>query len=474
MSTDAIEHPTRTEAGSATLGSMNTHKPAPQVPSPPPAARGYGGLWRNVPRELGFLLLTLPIALTGFTIMVSLFSAGLGMIALVVGIFVVVASLYVARGFGLLELLRLRAAGHPSIAAPEWPRAGGDAGFWRTALGPVANGHYWTYLLHGLVINPIVSIVSWTVTVTWLATGVGGVSYWFWARFIPEGDPDRFWLSGVVFEFFFPGRLLGVDRFTSDALFNLVAGVIFVVTLPFITRWLTLLHHVIARGLLSRWQSDDLRREVAALDASRGAALQAEDQSVRRLERDIHDGPQQRLVRLQMDLAAAERRLDTEPDAARILIGEARQQAQASLEELRALSRGFAPPILGDRGLVSAIESLATVSSIPVTVHSSLAPRLRLPAEIERNGYFVAAELITNASKHSGASTVTVDVSMHPAEFGQLLTVTVSDDGIGGAHLTSGHGLQGLRDRLHGLRGTLTIDSPAGAGTRATASVPFA
>lgn len=472
MSTDYLEHDTRPGAMSGTLGTMEA---APPAPRPAPATRrGYAGLWRGVPRELGFLLLTMPIAIVGLSVLSAVFFTGTGLLAAFVGIFVVVAALYVARAFGALELVRLRAAGVPRIAEPEWPKAGAGAGFWRTTLGPLADGHYWTYLLHGLVINPIVSIVTWTVSITWLATGLGGVTYWFWSRFIPDGDPDRFWLSGAIFEFFVPGQQLGVDRDVADSVFNLVVGAIFLATLPFITRGLTLLHHTIARGLLSRWHSDDLRREVAALDASRGAAVQAEDQSVRRLERDIHDGPQQRLVRLQMDLAAAERRLDSDPDAARTLIGEARQQAQASLEELRALSRGFAPPILGDRGLVSAIESLATVSTIPVTVTSSLAPGLRLPAEIERNGYFVAAELVTNASKHSGARTVTVDVSILPAEFGQMLTLRVSDDGAGGAQVVDGHGLQGLRDRLQGLRGTLVIDSPAGAGTRVTASVPFA
>lgn len=472
MSTDHLEQNTRPAPISGTLGTMHADQPA-AAPAPATAG-GYAGLWRGVPRELGFLLLAMPIAIVGLAVLSVVFFTGTGLLAAFVGIFIVVAALYVARAFGALELVRLRAAGVPRIAEPEWPRAGAGAGFWRTTLGPLADGHYWTYLLHGLVINPVVSIVTWTLSITWLATGLGGVTYWFWARFIPEDDPDRFWLSGVIFEFFVPGQQLGVDRFVADSVFNLVVGAIFLATLPFLTRGLTRLHHTIARGLLSRWRSDDLRREVAALNASRGAAVQAEDQSVRRLERDIHDGPQQRLVRLQMDLAAAERRLDSDPDAARTLIGEARQQAQASLEELRALSRGFAPPILGDRGLVSAIESLAAVSSIPVTVTSSLEPGLRLPAEIERNGYFVAAELVTNASKHSGARAVTVDVSILPAEFGRMLTLVVSDDGAGGAQVLPGHGLHGLSDRLQGLRGTLVIDSPAGAGTRVTASVPFA
>src|SRR5690606_27172132 len=111
----------------------------------------------------------------------------------------------------------------------------------------------------------------------------------------------------------------------------------------------------------------------------RGAAISAEGHSLRRLERDIHDGPQQRLVRLQMDLAAAERQLETDPDAARTLLSEARAQSQEALDELRALSRGFAPPILLDRGLVPALESLASRSTLPVTVTSALEAGVELP-----------------------------------------------------------------------------------------------
>ena len=126
----------------------------------------------------------------------------------------------------------------------------------------------------------------------------------------------------------------------------------------------------LARGVLAAFKSDALLKEVADLTDSRGAAISAEGHSLRRLERDIHDGPQQRLVRLQMDLAAAERQLDTDPEKARGLIAEAMEQSKEALEELRALSRGFAPPILLDRGLVAALESAADRAAIPTRVMS--------------------------------------------------------------------------------------------------------
>ncbi len=432
---------------------------------------GYGALWRGVPRELGYLLPTLPIVVIGFVLVQVLFSVGLGTLALVIGLFVLVGALYVARAFGTLELVRLEAAGTRPVQRPRWAPIEERRGFWRTTLGPLVNGHYWMYLLHTGLVGFLLGVFSWSVAFSWLASGLGGISYWFWNMFIPDGD--TFWLSDVIYRFFTSNQALPIDPDVADGILLFLTGLAFLATLPFVTRGLTLLNGAVARGMLSRWPSDDLRTEVAALAASRGAAVSAEDQSVRRLERDIHDGPQQRLVRLQMDLATAERRLESDPDAARKLIAEARNQAQSSLDELRALSRGFAPPILEDRGLVSAVESLAAMSSIPVTVTSTLMPGVRLPSEIERNVYFVIAELLTNASKHSGASGVRVEISTTPdSGAGRRLQLVVADDGVGGAGFDDGHGLSGLRDRITGLRGALWVDSPEGQGTRVTASVP--
>ncbi|WP_256434444.1 MULTISPECIES: sensor histidine kinase [unclassified Leucobacter] len=202
--------------------------------------------------------------------------------------------------------------------------------------------------------------------------------------------------------------------------------------------------------------------------------MQAEDQSLRRLERDIHDGPQQRLVRLQMDLASAERSLERDPEAARALLGEARGQAHDTLEELRALSRGFAPPILQDRGLVAGLESLAARSPIPVEFVRDLSPELVLAPEVERSAYFVAAELLTNVAKHSGADGIRLELSdRSDGRAGRELVLRVEDNGTGGASFEDGHGLRGLADRLGGLLGELSVESPDGGPTRVTARVPL-
>jgi signal transduction histidine kinase len=437
------------------------------------ARRGYGALWRGVPQELGFLLLTLPIVVIGLSLLSAVFFTGVGMIPIFIGLFIVVAALYIARGFGVFELLRLSWSGQPAITPPAWKPRGVPSTVMRTVLGPLINGHYWLYLLHGMIVNFLVGLISWTVTVMWLSVGLGGITYWIWGRFNADSLNDNIWLNRVILDWMFPGNTIRIDPFVGETLLNLVLGIVFVLTLPLITHLFVRIHHGIARGMLGAWGSEALRREVADLSASRGAAVAAEDHSLRRLERDIHDGPQQRLVRLQMDLASAERKIDTDPDAARRLLEEARGHARDTLEELRALSRGLVPPILQDRGLVAGLESLAARSTVPVILEMRLDPDLRLASEIERSAYFVAAELLTNAAKHSRATSIRLHATQrHNVDGSTWVDIWVIDNGVGGATPSAGHGLAGLDERLKGLRGILSIDSPVGGPTTIGAHIP--
>ncbi|WP_350349732.1 sensor domain-containing protein [Agromyces sp. G08B096] len=438
-----------------------------------PARRGYGALWASVPRELGFLILTMPIAIIGLSVLSTVFFAGLGMVAIFIGIFLMVAAFFIARGFGTLELIRLRWAGRPEIRQPDWSRDGREQGFWRATFTPFVDGHYWLYVLHTMVINPIVSIVSWSLTIVWTSVALAGTTGWIWQGFVPDGD-RTLWLNEWLIDRLVPGNDFSYDVVAGERVFEFVLGVVFLLTLPFVLRGLTVLHDVIARGVLGRWRSEALEREVASLAASRGAAVQAEDTSLRRLERDIHDGPQQRLVRLQMDLATIERRLEQDPDAAKSLVGEARDTAREALDELRALSRGFAPPLLQDRGLASALASLAARSPVPVEFEDRLSADAPLPAAIERNVYFVAAELLTNAAKHAEATAIRLRIATRDAgPAGHWLDLWVTDNGRGGAALAPGHGLAGLDERVRGLQGQLVVDSPEGGPTVVGAHVPF-
>jgi len=429
----------------------------------------YVRLWRMLPRELGFLLLGLPIATVGFSVSIAMFNAGVATIfPIFIGVFILIGSLYVARGFGTLELVRLDWAGQRPIVRPDWQDARARTGFWGWVRSLVANGHYWLALLHTVIINFAVSLFSWVVTVVWLSVGLGGISYWFWHRFIPDGGHQLYLSQWLLFQ-----RGIVAPNESYDALevvFYLAVGLVLLATLPFVTRGLTVLHWAIAYGVLGAWKSESLGKQVQDLSEARGAASSAEGHSLRRLERDIHDGPQQRLVRMQMDLAAAERQLDVDPEKARGLIAEAMQQSKDALDELRALSRGFAPPILLDRGLVAALESAATRSPIPAKVVDTLPVGTELDQEVERNAYFVASEALTNAIKHSGATAVDIRVALTDDD----LVVTVSDNGTGGATTKSGHGLAGLRERMRGVSGSLEVHSPSGGPTIVTARLPLA
>jgi len=175
-----------------------------------------------------------------------------------------------------------------------------------------------------------------------------------------------------------------------------------------------------------------------------------------------------------MDLAAAQRKMEDDPEGARDLIDGAMTQSKEALEELRALSQGFAPPILLDRGLVAALESLVARSNVTVGFTNLVDPAVELPQELSRNAYFIASELLTNVAKHSRATEVglTLDLRRVPETDATWLDVTVTDNGRGGATTVAGHGLAGLEERVRGLGGVLVVTSPTGGPTVATANLP--
>jgi signal transduction histidine kinase len=186
----------------------------------------------------------------------------------------------------------------------------------------------------------------------------------------------------------------------------------------------------------------------------------------RRLERDLHDGAQQRLVSLALTLRMAREKLDAEPGEAGRLLDRSREELDEALRELRELARGIHPTVLSDHGLAAAIEGLARRAPLPVAVGEL--PAERLPEHLELTAYFVVSEALTNVAKYASASHASVTVTM---ENGRL-TIEVSDDGVGGADLELGTGLRGLTDRLAALEGWLDIDSRPGHGTTVRATIP--
>jgi signal transduction histidine kinase len=206
-------------------------------------------------------------------------------------------------------------------------------------------------------------------------------------------------------------------------------------------------------------------RRIAQLESTRAGAVDAQDTELRRIERDLHDGAQARLVALGMSLGMAEQKLASDPAAAQALLAEARVGAREALAELRDLARGIHPPVLADRGLAAAISTLADRSPLRVDVSVDL-PARPAPA-VETAAYFVAAEALANAGKHAGAETVAISAGRQ----GDALALAISDDGQGGAD-PGGVGLTGLRQRVEALDGTLTVSSPEGGPTMLRAVIP--
>jgi signal transduction histidine kinase len=203
----------------------------------------------------------------------------------------------------------------------------------------------------------------------------------------------------------------------------------------------------------------------ADLAASRQRIVEAGDAERRRLERNLHDGAQQRLVSLSLNLRLAARRCADDPES-RAAFDSAGEELAQALEELRELARGIHPAILSDRGLEPAIEALAARASLPVAI--SIDVDDRLPEQVEAAAYYVVAEALTNAAKYANATEVRVDISRVDG----VTRIEVADDGIGGAGTDRGSGLRGLCDRVEALGGRLVLDSPEGAGTTVRAEIP--
>ncbi len=210
----------------------------------------------------------------------------------------------------------------------------------------------------------------------------------------------------------------------------------------------------------------ELRAKVEELRASRARIVEAGYAERRRVERDLHDGAQQRLMALTMTLRLARERLDADPGSSAELLDEAMEELAAASSELRELARGIHPVVLTDRGLAAALGGLAERSPVPVRVLET--PDERLPAPVESATYFVVAEALTNVARYAEANEARVRVERENG----VVEIEVSDDGVGGADLDAGTGLRGLEDRVAALEGSFDVRSPAGAGTIVEARIP--
>jgi PAS domain S-box-containing protein len=221
------------------------------------------------------------------------------------------------------------------------------------------------------------------------------------------------------------------------------------------------------RYLISGADVTEHKRQEQELGASRARIVAAADAERRRLERNLHDGAQQRLVSLSLALRLARNRIETDPPGARRVLESANEELEQALEELRELARGIHPAVLTDRGLAAALETLAARAPLPVEV--AALPADRLPERVEAAAYYLVSEALTNVAKYARASAVTISV----ARADGIATVEIADDGIGGADPTLGSGIRGLADRVSALSGELEVESPPGEGTRLRARIPI-
>ena len=307
----------------------------------------------------------------------------------------------------------------------------------------------WAELGYALLRLPVsavaaaISILAWAVGLILLA-----LPAYAWA--MPSGGPT------------FGDTVLHTR---AEFTLSVVIGALLLLAAPQLTRGLAIADGALARKLLGPRR--DLAARVTELETSRERVVDAAEAERRRIERDLHDGAQQRLVALAMELGRAKAKFADDIDAARELVDQAHVQAKEALTELRNLVRGVHPPVLTDRGLDAALSGLAALCPVPVDVHVDVPVRPR--SSIEAVAYFMVAEALTNVAKHSRASHAKVVVEGHG--YPGTLTVMISDDGIGGADITS-PGLSGLADRVSGVDGRLSVESPVGGPTIIAAELP--
>ncbi|MET9321020.1 sensor domain-containing protein [Streptomyces sp. NPDC003038] len=407
-------------------------------------------------RELGYLLLGLPLSTLYFSLAIAGLSLGAGLLVTFLGIPVLAGVLAMCRGFGHLERARVRALLRTDIPDPSPIRAEKRGAL--AAMGALLkSGSAWRHALYCVIHFPW-AVFSFTLAVVFWAYGWGFLLYpvWFWVFPAYTDQPGLQLFQNGDYAFH-------LDSPAEIALTSLV-GLAFTLATPWVLRALTTVDRVLISGLLGASRLDS---RVSELESDRGVVVDTAAADLRRIERDLHDGAQARLVALAMDLGLAKEKLTEDPQAAARMVDEAHGEVKIALQELRDLARGIHPAVLTDRGLDAALSSVAARCAVPVRVAVDLP--YRPAAAIEGIAYFTASELLQNISKHSGARSASVDVW----KSGERLLIQVADDGRGGAGPRPGSGLAGLTERVDAVDGALVVDSPPEGGTTVTAELPW-
>ena len=415
-------------------------------PRPGLATAGRSWLWG----WLAIAQLVIDMLLAGpYLVVVGLLIGGLAALpAFLVGLPLVALALLMAFGLSFWERGRLLAFTGVPIGRPRPPRA--DQPLWRRLLLDARPWRAAAYLpllaLWGLVAGITILVLT--------STALALAALPLYSGALPDG------IIALPF-----GRTLH----TSAVPWLTAVGLVALVVLPLLARGLSGVDVALGRWLLGptgREQLDHLSERVQTLTETREATVDSVEAERRRIERDLHDGPQQRLVAIAMDLGMAREHLDRDPAGTRELLDKAHLAAKEAITEMRQVARGIHPPVLTDRGLDAALSALAARSPIPVSVSVEL-PQRPSPT-VEAIAYFCVSEALTNVAKHSRARSARVEAFSRDG----MITVRISDDGVGGADPAAGTGLNGLRDRVRAVDGSLYLSSPLGGPTVLTITLP--
>jgi signal transduction histidine kinase len=407
-----------------------------------------GALLRQLGLDTVYLLLALPMGILTFTVVVTGWSLALGLAITLIGLPIAMITIHTSRWMAWVERRRAALVLGETIPGVYKPSTGKFVDRLKALFSDPST---WKDLAWHLLLLPV-GIADFTIAVTAWSASLGLVSMpaWWWA--LPDSDPTEL-------------GLFQIDSW-GHALLAMAIGVVLLPVAAALVRGTAAASGALSLVVLgpSRRQ---LEERVEVLAQTRAGAVDAAAAELHRIERDLHDGAQARLVALALDLGMAEERFDRDPEGARELVEKARGEAKLAMGELRDLARGIRPALLSERGLGEAIGALAARTPLPTNVDVDLDGRL--PAPVELAAYFTIAEALTNAVKHAQARQAKVRVWRDNGR----LRIEVRDDGLGGAD-PAGHGLDGLSKRLAALDGTLAIASPKGGPTVLYAEVPCA
>ena len=407
--------------------------------------------------EFGYAFIGLFQGVFGFVFTVTTFVLSVGLMITFIGLPLMAASGQVARWLAAGVRRGSRILTGNDVAEPPTFRPNpGVLGWIGSGL---RDGTAWRARLY-LVLKLPLGILGFAFAITFYAAGLSELSYPIWRPFLPCNTSN----DGKCHRAAAIGPSYYVDTPLRIFLFFLV-GVVLLLAAPWVVRGVLQLDKLAVRGLLGPTRRN---ARVAELERTRATAVDDSAATLRRIERDLHDGAQARMVAVAMNVGLAREKLaeGADPADAARLLDAAHSSAKEAITELRDLARGIHPPVL-DTGLASALQTLVTHSVVPVELHTLIDGR-QDPA-IETMAYFCVAELLTNVGKHSGASRVRVNA----VTAGPWLRLQVNDDGRGGARLGAGSGLAGLADRVATVDGQLLIDSPAGGPTTVTVDIPL-